>query len=264
MWNLLAIEWLKLKRYRTFWILIGLFAVLLPLWNYEVLHGLIRLGGGMDGLNFLSRAYSFPNVWDNIGFWASWFIWFISILIIIVTTNEYTYRTNRQNVIDGWNRMQFYHAKVVLVFALALCVTLYFFLLGAIFGFSSSGSFTGLFMESEKIVHFFILSLNYLGFALLVALWIKRSGLAIGLFLLYAMILENILKAIINHYSDKDWGNFLMLQASDELFPFPLTQMARALIPASATSSSTYILIACGWCLAFYFAGRTMLQRRDW
>ncbi len=266
MYNLIGIEWLKLKRYRTFWVLIGLFVVLLPLWNYEITNGLIKLGGGSghNSINILSIAYSFPNVWGNVGFWASLFIWFLSILVIIVTTNEYTYRTNRQNVIDGWGRLQFFHGKVLLVVGLSIAVTLYFFILGALFGYGTSGSFNGLFVESERIFHFFVLSLNYLGFALFIALWIKRSGLAIGLFLLYAMIIENILKAAINHYSDKPYGNLLMLQSSDELFPFPLTQMAKAFFPSDSISTTTYMLVALGWCAVFYVAGRTMLLRRDW
>ncbi|HYD20756.1 MAG TPA: ABC transporter permease, partial [Flavipsychrobacter sp.] len=94
---LLAIEWLKIKRYRTFWILAAFFTVLLPLWNYMIASGMMQMGGG--GVNFLNRAYSFPGVWENVGFWASIFIIFLSMLVIILTTNEYTYRTHRQNVI---------------------------------------------------------------------------------------------------------------------------------------------------------------------
>ena len=88
--ELLAIEWLKIKRYRTFWVLAGLFIVLLPLWNYEVANGFLKFGGnGKNGINFLSTAYAFPQVWGNVGFWGSLFINFLSILIIIMTTNEY-------------------------------------------------------------------------------------------------------------------------------------------------------------------------------
>jgi len=263
--KLIGIEWLKLKRYRTFWLLVGLFLLLLPLWNYEIANGLIKLGGGgKNGINFLSTAYSFPNVWGNMGFWASLFIWFISILMIIITTNEYTYRTQRQNVIDGWSKMQFFHAKVYIAVLMSIAATVYVFILGALFGFVHSGSFNGLFSEIEQVFYFFILSLDYLGFALFIALWIKRSGLAIGLFLLYAMIIENILKSVINHYIDKPYGNFLPLQASDELLPFPLIQMAKALIPAASISMTTYMLVAICWCAVYYFMSRIMLLRNDW
>lgn len=262
---LLGIEWLKIKRYRTFWVLVTLYILLLPLWNYEIANGFIKLGGGKNGINFLSSAYSFPQVWSNLGWWASIFIHFTSILIIILTTNEYTYRTNRQNVIDGWSRLQFYHAKILLNVVLSFLATLYLFLLGVLFGGINSGSLNGMFSEFQQVGYFFLLSLDYLGFALLIAIWIKRSGLAIGLFLLYSMIIENILKGIINHNMDKPLGNLLPLQASDELLPFPLMQMAKAMMPMGATlSMTTYVLVAMVWCAVYYFAGRVILLKNDW
>lgn len=264
--ELLAIEWLKIKRYRTFWVLAGLFLLLLPLWNYEIANGFIKLGGnGKNGVNFLSTAYSFPQVWGNLGFWGSIFINFLAILVIIMTTNEYTYRTNRQNVIDGWNRMQFYHAKILLVVMLSLLATLFLFILGVLFGGINSGSLSGIFTEFEQVGYFFLLSLDYLGFALFISIWIRRSGLSIGLFLLYSMIIENILKGVINHYSDKPYGNLLLLQSSDELLPFPLMQMAKAMMKMGDTlSMTTYVSMTVCWCLVYYFAGRIILLRNDW
>ena len=264
MTELLAIEWLKIKRYRTFWVLAGLFLLLLPLWNYEVGHGLIKLGGGGGGMNFLSTAYSFPQVWSNIGFWGSIFILFISILVIILTTNEYGYRTHRQNVIDGWSRMQFFHAKVLLVVVLSLLCTIYMFILGAVFGRMTQGSFSDFGSEIKQVSYFFLLSLNYLGFALVLALLIRRSGLAIGLFLLYSMIIENILKGIINHYTTVPYGNFLFLQCSDELLPFPFMRTLNTLLGQQGIATSTYCMVTLTWCAVYYFAGRLLLQKSDW
>jgi ABC-2 type transport system permease protein len=264
--ELLFIEWLKVKRYRTFWVLIILFILLLPLWNAEIANGLIKLGGGgKNGMNFLDTAYSFPQVWANLGFWGSIFILFIAILVIIITTNEYGFRTNRQNVIDGWSKVQYFHAKVGMVIALSCFSTAYLLVLGIIFGGIYSGSFGNLFSEFQQVAWFFLLSLDYLGFALLIALWIKRSGLAIGLFLLYSMIIENILKGIINHFSDTPYGDLLPLQASDELLPFPMMQMARAMMHQGATiSATTYAVATVAWCAVYYFACRALLLRNDW
>jgi len=264
--KLLAIEWLKIKYYPTFWVLTGLFFLLLPLWNVEIANGMLKLGGGKNsGINFLSSAYSFPQVWGNLGFWGSVFIMFIAILVIILTTNEFTYRTNRQNVIDGWKRLEFFHAKVMLVIVFSLLATVYLFLLGILFGGYHSASLSGVLTEGQQIIYFFLLSLNYLGFALFLALWIRRSGLAIGLFLLYSMIIENILKGLINNFSDKPLGNLLPLQASDELLPFPLVQMAKAMIPGGAEMNmSVYVAATLIWCFLYYFSGRTLLMRNDW
>ncbi|GAA4461315.1 hypothetical protein GCM10023093_05750 [Nemorincola caseinilytica] len=263
---LLSIEWLKLRKYRTFWVLLGLFALLLPLWNYEIASGVLKLGGsGKDGINLLNTAYSFPEVWANLGFWGSIFILFLSILVIIITTNEYSFRTNRQNVIDGLTRMQFFHTKVLLVVTFSLIITLYFLLLGVLFGKGYSGSFSGAFSDLKSVFYFFVMCLDYMGLALLLSFAIKRSGLAIGLFLLYSMIIENIAKGIINSYADAPYGNLLMLQCSDELLPFPLMMMTKAIISqVDKISKETYLAVTLGWCAVYYFAGRAILRRNDW
>ena len=46
MMHLLKIEWLKIKKYRTFWILAILFLVTLVLWNYTIWTGIMDFGPG--------------------------------------------------------------------------------------------------------------------------------------------------------------------------------------------------------------------------
>jgi ABC-2 type transport system permease protein len=261
--SLLAIEWLKLKRYNTFWILIFFFVVLLPLWNYCILSGAVNIGG--NGIKLLNQTYSFPGVWGNIGFWGSLFLVLLSILIIILTANEFTFRTQRQNVIDGWSRLQFYHAKILLVIVFSLAATLYVFILGAIFGYANSGSFNSMFDGMEKVFYFFLFSLNYLGFALLTGILIRRSGLSIGMFLLYIFIVKNILKGILN-YTNHDWniGNYLPLQSSSELLPFPLFEMFKGLMKQSPQPFTLYVSASIAWAIVYYFAGRQILLKRDW
>lgn len=263
--SLLSIEWLKIKSYRTFWVLTAFFLVLLPLWNYQVKNGMIKLGGsGKDGINFLSQAYSFPEVWGNIGFWASIFVMFLSILVIILTTNEFNFRTHRQNVIDGWSRLQFYHAKTWLVIIFSLAATVYVFVTGLMFGISSGGGVGDMFAQTEKLLYFFLLSVDYLGFALLLGLLIKRSGLAISMFLLYCLIIENILNGMLNWVFDNHPGNYLPLQASDEMLPLPLFGMVKSLVVQSTTPVSVYAVVTIGWCALYYFLGRRAILRRDW
>jgi ABC-2 type transport system permease protein len=262
MTTLLKIEWLKIKRYRTFWILAIFFIVLLPLFNYQVLKGMVKLGN--NTINLLNQSYAFPQVWGNVGFWGSIFVMFLSILIIILTTNEYTFRTSRQNIIDGWQRLEFYHAKVYLVLAISIVCTLYVFITGLLFGISTSGSLDHMFSGLDKVFYFFVLTLNYLGLALLISVYIKRSGLSIGLFLLYCLVIENILKGILNWKFDTKYGDFLPLQSSDELLPFPLMQMAQNLIGAAKPSYMPLVLTSLAWCAVYYFIGRRLLLKSDW
>lgn len=262
--SLLAIEWLKIKKYRTFWVLSIFFFALLPLWNIFIYKGFISAGS--SEMNFFAQSYSFPAIWGNFGFWASIFILFPSILMIILTANEYGFRTHRQNVIDGWSRLQSFHAKCLMVVVLALVSTIYMFITATVMGISISGGTTFFTNEIEKVGYFFLLSLNYLGFAFFITTLIRKSGLSIGLFLLYSLIIENMLKGILNWKLPIKAGNLLALQASDELLPFPFLKTAAAMIPGTQPQIPDYgyVIATICWLVVYYVVGRTIILRRDW
>lgn len=262
--HLLAIEWLKLKKYRTFWILIGFFALLLPLWNMGVSNSVLKISSSKNGVDIFNKAYTFDQVWANMGWWASLFIVFLSILVMVITTNEFSFKTNRQNLIDGWTRLQVLHAKWLVVLVLAVASTLYVFITGVLFGitYDDMSHFPG---NLNQLFFFFILSLNYCSFALLIAYLVKRSGLAIGVFFLYNMFGEKLVQAVFNWKLPGDIGNLLPLQASDELLPFPLMQMAqKAMQQEQAFSNSTYVLVSVAWIVIYYLTSRMRLLRTDW
>jgi len=263
MYQLLKIEWFKIKGFVTFWILTGLFAVLLPLFNYQFSSGMMQMGGGA-----IPVSYGFPGVWSNFGFWASWFVFFIAFVVIILVTNEYRYRTNRQNIIDGWTRMQAFHAKCLLIITLAIVTTLYVGIWCIIFGaaYSNTG-FTFFTQDIDKLFYFFILCLNYYGFAMMLSFLFRRSGLAIGIFMLYAFIFENIAKAYLNWQIKGSLpGNLLPLQTSDELLPFPLMRQAESLAYRGATppGNSTYVIVSVVYIVLYYIIARYRLLKSDW
>jgi len=260
--NLLSIEWLKMKRFRTFWILTGFFMLLLPLWNYGISNGIMKIGGG--NINLVSQAYSFSYVWQNMGFWTSIFVVFISILVIILTTNEYQFRTNRQNVIDGWTRLNFYHAKWQVVLLLSFLTTLYVFVIGVCFG-SAYGSFSDFPGSIKHLYYVWILALNYYSFSLLLSVFFKRSGITIGVFFLYCMIIEALVSKFINWWLDTKAGDFMPLQCSDELLPFPILDVIKTMANMQDVLNPVYYVAASfGWIIIYYFVGRQKLLRSDW
>ena len=265
MMQLLATEWLKLKKYRTFWIMIGLFVVILPIWNIMISKSMVKVGGNSEGaMNLLDSAYSFNHVWDNMGWWASLFIMFITILIMIITTNEFSFKTNRQNLIDGWTRTQVLHAKWIVVLILAVLTTLYVFLVGICFGIYTDdmSNFPG---DLTKVFYLLILTINYYSFGLVIAYLVKRSGMAIGLFFLYIMFIEKLVQSVFNYFTKTEYGNFMPLQASDELLPFPLMDIAKAMLQTEVTiANSTYIIVSLGWIVIYYLISRLRLLKTDW
>ncbi|PKP27579.1 MAG: hypothetical protein CVU06_01635, partial [Bacteroidetes bacterium HGW-Bacteroidetes-22] len=110
--KLLTIEMLKIGSYRLFWVLIFILAAGLAasFWGVESI-----LQEATDDARHNSpipipdiSLYSFPGVWHNLTFMAGtrMFLLLPAFVIILLVTNEYTFRTVRQNVIDGLSRDQ--------------------------------------------------------------------------------------------------------------------------------------------------------------
>src|SRR5688572_27759840 len=104
MLHLLKIEWLKVKNYRTFWILLLLIMVSIPAFNYMIFDITDNSFGNSKQMKemILGRPFSFPTIWQTIGWISSLMLFIPALLLITITTNEFTYKTHRQNIIDGW------------------------------------------------------------------------------------------------------------------------------------------------------------------
>ncbi len=131
----LRIEWLKLKYYRTFWILLSVIVVCIPAFNYVIYDFTDNNIPKINGQNLLGNPFSFPNVWRTVPYNAGILLFIPAILIITLFTNEYSYRTHRQNIIDGWSRSRFIHIKITEVFLLTVIVTVIVILTCLYFGF---------------------------------------------------------------------------------------------------------------------------------
>ncbi len=117
-WHTLRVEWLKLKYYRTFWILLAIIVVCIPAFNYVSYDITDNSFPKMNGKSLLGTPFSFPYVWSTVPYLAGILMFMPAILIITLFTNEYSFRTHRQNIIDGWSRARFIHIKLIEIFIL--------------------------------------------------------------------------------------------------------------------------------------------------
>jgi ABC-2 type transport system permease protein len=254
MLQLLKIEWLKIKNYRTFQILAGLYIVSIFGINY-ITHYIYTFNTHMQQANGMVKAlmgnppFEFPEVWQTIT-WITGFLLFIpGLLIIISITNEYSYKTHRQNVINGLTRSQFILVKMALVVIIALASTLFVFITALIFGLTSGGSGIS-FTNIDYIADFFIQALSYGSVALLFGVLFKRSGVAIGVFFLFVTVIERMLSSITNHYIDGA-GDYFPLRINADLIPFPFF---RPIVGHLVKNPDTlYLLICSGAYLVIYF-----------
>ena len=226
MLHLLKIEWLKVKNYRTFWILSILFLVSIFGINYityyiqsQMMSQASKGGNMMVNAIIGSPPFAFPDVWQTIS-WTSGFLLFIpGLLMIISITNEFSFKTHRQNIIDGLSRTEFIYVKMVLAVIVSIVSTIVVFIIAFLFGLSQSGMSIS-FEKIGYVGYFFIQALSYTSLALLFGLLFKRSGIAIGVFFLYVVVLEHMLTALLDHYAG-GVGDYLPLAASGGLIPFP-------------------------------------------
>ncbi len=230
--NTLHIEWLKLKFYRTFWILLTVIVVCIPAFNYVIYDITDNSFPKFNGQNILGNPFSFPNVWSTVPYNAGILLFIPAILIITLFTNEYSYRTHRQNIIDGWSRSRFIYIKITEVFLLTLFITGIVILTCLYFGYITRKPMQPKagWVQLRFILFFFIEMLDYSMIAVIFALLIRRAGLAMGIFFLY-MIIEQFIVALGRNKYKLTWVDYLPEEVSDRLIPQPFAR--RILAPGN-------------------------------
>ena len=103
MLSLIKIEWLKIKKYPAFWWMLGIVALTYPGVNAMFYYGYLEATTGKEVTNniakmLLGNPFAFPETWHSVAYFSSFFILLPSILVIMLVTNEYTFRTHRQNI----------------------------------------------------------------------------------------------------------------------------------------------------------------------
>jgi ABC-2 type transport system permease protein len=226
MLNLIRTEWLKIKNYPGFWWIMGV-----TLLSYPGINGLFYFIYKEQTQNekvmakyikmLIGNPFEFPEVFRTVAFASSLFVFIPAILIIMLITNEYTYKTNRQNVIDGWSRNEFLIAKFFNVVIVSALVVLLYLVVTLVIGFANTPKITSESWKLFQYTGFYALQVfSQLSFAFLLGLMIRRAFIALGVFIFYKIILENIAVGFMGKFA-KDTGRFLFTEVSDRLTPVP-------------------------------------------
>ncbi len=227
MLNLFRTEWLKIKNYPGFWWIMGITVL-----SYPGINGMFYFIYKENTANtktaaqmlkmLLGNPFEFPEVFRTTAFASSLFVLIPAILVIMLITNEYTYKTNRQNVIDGWSRNEFLIAKFLNVVIISLIVIALYLIVTLSIGFSTTGpDVKDKFQLAHYTALFSLQVFAQLSFAFLLGLVIKRAFIALGVFIFYKIIVENIGAELLNKYVHADTGRFLPTESSDLLTPVP-------------------------------------------
>lgn len=186
--KLLRIELRKTLSFIPFWVLMGLYAVVLIV-IFSVANTYLSDTLGEASTQQLSPL-AFPNIWQNLSWFVSYLDIFPIMISIILVGNEFSYRTSRQNIIDGLSRTEFLVSKILGNFIWSLIPTIILALGALLLGTMQSKSVVNAnpFEKIEFLLAFWVQLWGYLCFVLLLTLWIRRTGFAIVLFFGYLFV----------------------------------------------------------------------------
>jgi len=229
MGRLIKIEFLKLKKSRSMWVLLGLYLTCLILIAFSgniILGYLADAGVQYNGLNpTILPIYDFIDIWQNLSWLGGFFKIFPAFLIVISMCNEFQFKTHRQNIMDGMSRLEFFLSKLSFAGFLALLSAGVLFVLGMILGliYSPVKDISSIFTNTYFLLgHFYELLLYFL-FSMLVALIIRKTGIAIVVLLMYTWFIEPIGVAILSNWYP-DLASAFPLESTSALVRFPFSK----------------------------------------
>ncbi len=225
----------------------------------------------------IKGLYQFPNIWKFFPWVASWFNLFLAIVIIILVGNEFSFRTFRQNVIDGLSRNDLIRGKLILIFTIAVYTLIMVLLAVFIFGLINTKniSFDIIFENSYLILIYFVQAIGYMTLGLLISIIFRNNALSIVMFILYFFPIEPIIRVMFK----AEARNFFPIKIISNLTPTPefLTMASeKSYTNASGTSSLDFseigllpeklpvgitVILAAGY-IGFFIALSTILLNK--
>lgn len=281
--RLLHIEWIKLWHNR--WSKLLLFGYLFLLTSIALIAA-IRFDIGPVKFHLADQGiFNFPYIWHFNTFIAAWMKLFLAIIIVSMTANEYSYKTIKQNLIDGLSHADFLKTKVLMVLTLALASTLLIALMSGILGgvFSDYTTLSLVFQDISFLAAYYLKLVAFFSFCLFAGVLVKRSAFALG-FIVIWQIFEGVLTgllywkafkndtAIVSAETAEQITSFFPLVSMYSLIKQPFTrlngiqtvakQVGETFENAYQTTAMEY-LIAVFWTALFIWGTHQLLKRRD-
>lgn len=268
---MLKIDLKKMTSYRTFWVICGLYFLTLGFTTasgMEILKWIASKFEDFGSSLNVNRIplYHFPDIWQNLIYISGLFKLVLSVMVVISITNEYQYRTLRQNIIDGMSRLEFVLSKVLTNVLLSVMSVVMLLLIITVTGliYTPDLAFSDIITGAEFLFAYFLEIFAFLSYALMLGVFIQRSGLTIVVLMLSHMI-EAIIK--LNLFRESlnpsiGWlKQFFPLESITNLVPLPFARYAFQEIQDYV--SITAIIIALVWSFLFNYFSYLKLKKAD-
>jgi len=221
--HLLQLEWKKLVSYRLFQILVGLYILLLPL-GFLIGKNLSLPEETGGTISF----YTFPKIWDALGYAGNWVsFFFLGFLAVLMVTNEYAFKTARQNIITGLSREDYFWGKIFTMLAVSACAAIYYAIVAVAVGFYFTDYIISekVFLHADLLPRYFLMCFAYMNFAFLLGILFRKMGLALFFYFIYTLLIEMVLRYYVHAQifgMESKYKNFFPLNAFEDLAPFPI------------------------------------------
>ena len=225
--------------------------------------------------------FNFPFIWHFNSFIAALFKIFLAVVIVSMVANEYSYKTIKQNLIDGLSKYELLKSKVLMVVALSLSSTVFIFILSLILGyrFSDYNEIGIVFRDLEYLLAYFIKLVGFFSFCLFLGILIKRSAFALGFLAVWQMaegisfgLMKWKLSDVVSYVSAEQVFAFFPLNSMSELIPQPFTRLSAVKniagqigeqLDANNEVSWSNVAIVLLWTGIFLWMSYRILQKRD-
>jgi len=213
--KLMRIEQIKILNYIPFQILLGLYvlAIVLGLVIYPLIDRQIPMIS-------LSDVFRFPDVWPFMTWITEPYNILLALIVIMITTNEFSNHTFKTQVIFGLGRRELVTQKLTLIFLLAILATILIGVTTLLLGLTHSYKITfKIALENIwMLLPYFLSSFTLMTIGFFFALVIKNTALSILAFLGFRTFLEPILFMIFREHEFK-W--YFPMRANTRLTPLP-------------------------------------------
>ena len=225
--------------------------------------------------------FNFPYIWHFNTYIAAILKFFLLLVIVSMMSNEYSYKTLKQNLIDGLSKKEFILSKFYTVIAFAAISTVFVFVVSLILGliYSDYNEFAIIISDLEYLLAFFIKLVGFFSFGLFLGILVKRSAFAVGaMFVL--LIIENMFRGFLfwkfnetENTSDivSSFMQFLPLESMTNLIKEPFSrlgavksfagQIGKTFIETNVEFST--IVIVSFWTFIFIYLSFVLLKKRD-
>ncbi|MEM7370383.1 MAG: ABC transporter permease [Bacteroidota bacterium] len=270
MLRLISIEFFKLRNTKFFWVLSGLFIVVLiaiPISVKLFLDYLTSIGDNPFRIGIAPNQlplFDFVDIWQNLTWTYSFLSIFLGFIAVISVCNEFTYGTIKQNVIDGMSRRELFLSKIGFVTVLSIVMSLAVGLVGLI---------TGFFLSPVKSLPFILQNIEFLPaytlhliafqlFCMIAALIIKRPGITLAGLMFYIYFLEPILVAFMKYeWNIPFWADLLPIKAIGNVIPLPFPKYV--LMETETFVPLDHLGIHLLYLLIFWFVADRLMVKRD-